>query len=340
MLLRTSFVNLAILLCSLLWTAVTRAAPAADPDQLEAAIQAGIELRKGGNDAAALDLFMQLERDNPGSVRLMLQVTAAAQATGRWLVANEYLRKAAAFKNDPYYQRNRAAVKNVEDAVAQHVGQFRVIGQPSGAEVSLSGNVLGTLPMTEPVAVELGSYTLEVSKPGYYPLRHDVSLVAGGALNQEVVELKRSPVPLVPHARAAASGQPERSSEPHELDRSWWRSRSLTWLLGGLTLSAAATSGIALVARENSVQHWNDNAKCIDRQQPSRTRGETCGSDRSSAETAGNVALGAGIAAGVLAAATITQLVFSSSAPASSTEARRGTSCGIGLSSFMCTGNF
>jgi len=339
--LRTSFTNLAILLCALLWTAVTRAAPAADADQLEAAIQAGIELRKGGNDAAALDLFMQLERDNPGSVRLMLQVTAAAQATGRWLVANEYLRKAAAFKNDPYYLRNRVAVKNVEDAVAQHVGQFRVIGEPSGAEVRLSGNVLGTLPMTEPVPVELGSYTLEVSKPGYYPLRRDVSLIAGGALNQEVVELKPSPVPVAPRARGAASTeQPERSSELHDVDRSWWPSRSLTWLLGGLTLSAAATSGVALVVRENSAQHWNDNAQCIDRQQPSRTRGETCGSDRSSAETAGHVALGAGIAAGVLAAATVTQLLFSSSAPARAAEARRGTSCGVGLSSFTCSGTF
>ena len=174
------------------------AAPPTDANELESAIQAGIELRKGGNDDAALDLFLKLDHDNPGSVRLMLQVTAAAQAAGRWLVAFEYLRKAAVFKSDPYYQRNRAAIRSVEDAVGQHVGQFRAVGEPSGAEVRLSGKRLGTLPLAEPVAVELGSYVLEVSKPGYYSLRRDVTLAAGATLNQEVVELRPNAAASVP----------------------------------------------------------------------------------------------------------------------------------------------
>jgi hypothetical protein len=340
MLTRTLLTKLTLLLWLSLLTASARAAPQSDQEQVETAIQAGIELRKAGNDAAALELFIKLERENPGSVRLMLQVTAAAQATGRWLVAHEYLRKAAAYKNDIYYQRNRAAVKSVEEAVAQHVGQFRVIGEPSGAEVRLSGNRVGTLPMAEPVPVELGSYTLEVSKPGYYQLRRDLTVGAGGALNQEVVELKPSPAPTAPSSRVWTSAGPVASSESPPADRGWWRSRSLTWLLGGMTVAAAATSGGALLVRERAVERWNDDTQCLDLQKPDRTREEVCSADRSTAESAERVALGAGVAAGVLATATLAQLILSAEAPARKAEARRSTSCGVGFASFTCSGTF
>jgi hypothetical protein len=315
------------------------AAPPTDPDELESAILAGIELRKGGNDDAALDLFLKLDRDNPGSVRLMLQVTAAAQAAGRWLVAYEYLRKAAAFKGDPYYQRNRVAIRSVEEAVGQHVGQFRAVGEPSGAEVRLSGKRIGTLPLAEPVAVELGSYVLEVSKPGYYPLRRDVTFAPGATLNQEVVELRPNAAPSAQLATSAAA-EPPASDFSASADRSWWRSHSLTWVLGGVTLAAAATTGGALWVRERSAERWNDDSKCLDTQQAGRTRAEVCGSERSTAKTAGNVALGAGVVTAVFATATLTQLLFSWGAPAHATQARHSPSCSAGLGSFACSGTF
>src|SRR3954471_16744803 len=157
---------LMLLLLTLANPVPARAATPSDDAAIEVAIQDGIALRRAGDDEGALSLFLDLERRSPNSVRVLLHITAAAQATGRWLLAHAYLRKAGSFKNDPYYVRNRAAVKAVEDAVARHVGQFRVVGQPAGAEVRLSGNLIGTLPLKEPVTVELGAYVLEVSKPG------------------------------------------------------------------------------------------------------------------------------------------------------------------------------
>ena len=339
MLTRTPLTKLTLLLAVSLTSFAAGAAPPTDPDELESAIQAGIELRKGGNDEAALQLFVKLDRENPGSVRLMLQVTAAAQASGRWLVAYEYLRKAAAFKGDPYYQRNRAAIKSVEDAVAQHVGQFRVVGEPSGAQVRLSGDLIGTLPMVEPTPVELGSYTLEVSKPGYYQLERDVTLAAGGALNQEVVELKPRLAPAEQRAPVLGGGRLSSNADTSLPDRSWWRSRSLTWVLGGVTLAAAATTGGALWVRERSADRWNDDSKCLDRVQAERTRGDVCGSERSSAQTAGSVALGAGVVTAVFATGTLAQWLISSGT--NSPEATgHAASCAAGLGSLTCSGTF
>lgn len=331
--------KLSLLIALSLVTTGARATPPSAAEDLESAIQAGIELRKSGNDTAALDLFLELDRKNPGSVRLMLQVTAAAQASGRWLVAHEYLRRAAAFKGDAYYQRNRVAIKGVEDAVAQHVGQFRVVGAPAGAEVRLSGSQVGTLPMSEAVPVELGSYTLEVSKPGYYYLRREVTLAAGGALNQEVVELKPRVDPPSPLGRVTSVGPPSSGTSEREPERAWWRSRTLTWVLGGATVAAAATAGGSVWLRERSVEKWNDDSACLDTQQPARSREEVCGSERQNAQTYGAVALGAGVAAAALATATLTQLLLSGPAPRDA-GVSRAASCQPGFGSFICSGSF
>lgn len=340
--------NIARLLAALLLPplALTQvpAAHAGNDDEdaaIEASIQDGIALRRAGNDEGALTLFLELERQNPNSVRILLHVTAAAQATGRWLLAYGYLRKASAFKNDPYYVRNRAAVKSVEEAVARHVTQLRVVGQPAGAEVRLSGNLLGTLPFKEPVAVELGSYVLEVHSPGFYSLRRDLALSTGGTLNQEVVALaaKKEPSPSLPTRRGLA---PAEGSTPPARDRavSWWESRNVTWSLAGIALAGAATSGVALALRERSVTRWNDDARCIDRQDVTLSRGDVCSDERERANTAGSVALTGGVVAAVFATATLTHWLTTSSKPAQEAQRRPQAACGIGLGNVACSGSF
>ena len=339
---RTTLRPLTSFLAVLVFTGGSLAtASAAEDTDIEDAIQNGVALRKDGNDEAALGLFLELERKNPESVRILLQITAAAQASGRWVLAHHYLRKAATFRNDPYYLRNRGAVKNMEDAVAQHVGQFRVLGEPAGAEVRLSGNLIGTLPLRDPVPVQLGSYTLEVTKPGFYQLRREVVVSNGGALSQELVELKPNRRAQLP-ALGALSQSAGSSGAPTSPDQGpdFWGSRSLTWVLGGAALTAAATSGIAWWIREDNAGRWNDEEQCLDRQQSTRTRQELCGNDKSQADTAQTVAISAATASAVLAAATITHLLAT---PKKSERARANhvsAECGVGVGSIACSGKF
>ena len=322
-------------------TVPVHAAQADDDPLVEKTIQDGIALRRAGNDEGALTLFLGLEHRSPDSVRVLLHITAAAQATGRWLLAYEYLRKTAAFKSDPYYLRNRAAVSGVEEAVARHVGQFRVVGEPAGAEVRLNGNLLGRLPFKEPVAVELGSYVLEVSKSGFYPLRREITISAGGALSQEVVELSPSQAAST-SAPAVRVNTPAGGAAASVTDTSptWWQSRSVTWTLAGIAAASAGAAGVTLAIRESKIARWNDDSACIDRQAITRSRADVCGVERDDANTAGTVAVVSGVTAALFATASLTHWL--TTAPKSSTRAKGGpsASCGAGLASVVCSGTF
>jgi hypothetical protein len=322
---------------------LTRASSVRADDEaaIESAVQEGIALRRAGNDEGALTLFLELERKNPRSARVLLHVAAAAQATGRWLLTYEYLRKGAAFNNDPYYVRNRAAVKAVEDAVARHVGQLRVVGRPAGAEVRLSGNLIGTLPFNEPVAVELGSYVLEVSKPGYYSLRRDIVLSPSATLSQELVELGASdqPGPAAPAPRALAVAPPPAHPAPDRVS-SWWESRAVTWSLAGIALAGTGTAGVALAIREQKIERWNDDARCLDHDDVTRRRQDVCGDDRDAATAAGAVAITGGAVAALFATAALTHWLTTSGKDEKQAQRAPPASCGVGFGGVVCNGTF
>jgi hypothetical protein len=206
--------------------------------------------------------------------------------------------------------------------------------------VRLSGNLLGTLPLKEPVTVELGSYVLEVSRPGFYPLRRELMLTAGGVLSQEVVELgpNDAPRPNVPAARAVDPAQA--SPSMRDGGPTWWRARAVTWSLAGVAVAGAATSGIALAIREEKTARWNDDASCIDRQNVTRSRADVCGAERDAAQTAGTVALTSGVVAAVFATAALTHWLTTSTKLDDHAQREPHTSCGVGLGSLVCSGTF
>ncbi len=306
-----------------------------DDPQLESPIQEGIALRRAGNDEAALTLFLNLERTNPDSIRVLLHITAAAQATGRWMMAYSYLRKASAHRNEPYFVRYRAAIKGIEDAITQHIGQFRVVGAPDGAEVRLNGELIGTLPMTDAKPIEVGQYILEVAKPGFYPLRGSVSIGPGSTLTQEAVELHHGALASASAVGSKSTGysaSTTRDTEPP----SGWRARWVTWTLGGATVASAATAAVALVYRNERADHWNSTG-CLD---GTKTREQVCGGVRDDISLGQNVALGAGIAAVAFGGATLAQALISTQHSPVETARAPSFTCSPGLASLLCVGSF
>jgi len=309
-----------------------------DDPQLEGPIQQGIALRRAGNDEAALTLFINLEQTNPDSVRVLLHITAAAQATGRWMLAYTYLQKAFAHKDEPYFIRYRTAIKSIDDATTQHIGQFRAVGDPVGAEVRINGEIIGTLPMADPKPLEVGQYVLEVSKAGFYPLRRTVSVAAGTALTQEAVALRAgvpSPSSLGANPTSARSADGAAHAADHH---AWWRARWVTWTLAGATVASATTASIALIYRNSRADHWNSSS-CLSGTQ---TREDVCGDVRSEISSAQNVAIGTGIAALVFGGATLTQAILSTERPLAASASAGGLSlqCAPGLGSIGCVGSF
>lgn len=316
---------------------------AEEKPETEALLRRGIQLRREGADEAALAIFLEAEAQSPDSVRVLLHVATAAQAAGKWLMADEYLRKAAQHESDPYYQRYRAEIEEVRAATAQRVGQFRAVGEPAGAEVKLNGEPVGTLPMDAPKSVEAGTYVLEVTKDGFYRLRRPIS-VPGGVLTRETVNL---------NVRTAAGGD-----GPDELGRAggsvgvdtrqpedWWAQSWVTWTLLGVGVAGGATTGVALFMRDRAADEWNDENLCLSRAQPNLTRSDVCGDVKDEIDLAEQVAVIGGITGAVFTGFALAHWIATSDGSRETARRRSGedtgsVSCAPGFMSVNCAGSF
>jgi len=324
-----------------------RTAAASDVAQTDDGIQdqlsQGIALRRGGKDEAALGIFLGVEKRAPDSVRVLLHITTAALAVGRWTMAYEYLQKALSHKDDPYFQHYKAAIDNVERTINQRIGQFRAHGWPAGAEVRLSGELIGTLPMSNAKVLEVGSYTLEVSKPGFFSLRRPVTIAGDGSLTQEDIDL-REQKPFSPpmFAQMTLQGDSRVDTGAPPPPTPWWRSRAVTWSLLGVGVAAGAASGIAFGIRENDAARWNNNSQCLGGSaNPNASRDQVCGTTRRDIDVAQNVGIITGIAAVAFGGAA---LVHALTRPQSQGDvadrAHALAGCSPGPGSIACYGSF
>ena len=298
--------------------------PSAEGDaqaQVEQLITKGIDARKAGNDARALELFQQAETLDPDSARVRVHLAATYQALGDWESADRYLTLAMNDAADPYVQANQTILTNARRTIDAHIGTLEISGGPPGTEVWLNGRSIGTLPIQQKLRLQSGSYTLEARLNGYYPLSRSVTL-SGGALARESVQLGReiqSPAPSPPIARDVAAPS----------DTRW-----LTWTFAGLTAVAGGTTVVAWTARERHVKNWNDNDRCL---KPGMTRDQLCRSEHDAGDRAETWMWIGGVATGVFAAATL----VSYSLGGKGLEATESAlSCGIGLGQALCSGRF
>lgn len=311
------------------------------------AFNRGIALRRSGNDEAALAVFLDLEKRDPDSVRLLLHISTAALAAGKWLMAYDYLQKAGAHKDDPYYQRHLAAIDNVSRTIGERVGQFRARGAPVGAEVRLNGDLIGTLPMAAGKPLEIGTYMLEVSSPGYFPLRRPITVAGHGLLTQEAIDLRQENPLAVPAGPTLTDSQQPMSFADGASAQTGWRARWITWTLAGAAVVAGATSGVAFAIREDKADRWNDNSvnsPCLSQANPQLTRGDVCANTRHDISVAQGVGIGTGIAAGGLAVAALVH--WAATTPRWGRPGEGGASasnpvaCSPGIASLVCTGSF
>lgn len=319
---------------------VTGVAHAQESAEVEAILKRGIQLRREGQDEAALAVFQEAEAQAPNSVRVLLHVATAAQAASKWLLADEYLKKADTHSNDPYYIRYRAEIEEVRTTTAQRVGHFRAVGEPSGAEVILNGQVIGTLPMENSKTVEAGTYVLEVAKPGYYRLRRPIS-VPGGVLTRETVELNEGT------SGTDAAGGGGVADEPV----SFWASSGMTWTLASIAAAAGVTSGVSFFLRERAADHWNDEGRCLSSAtgEANLSRTDLCSNVRNDVDTAEQVGVVTGVIGIAFAGAALTHWLVTSSGGSDEgvvDSAERGSKstgsvqCSPGVLSLVCSGTF
>lgn len=346
-LIRSAKRGLATCLCAAVFLGSVGIQPAAAAEDavVEALIQRGIQLRKNNADEQALAVFLEAEKQDPSSVRVLLHVVTAAQAAGKWLLADSYMRKVSSLQDDPYYQRHSDAIEVVRRSIAARVGTFQVQGGPEGATVRLDGQLVGTLPMTVPASIEAGAYSMEVHKPGFYRLRRNIT-INGGVLTREPVELNRAVVrgDVAGDASAGAGGSGTAGIGAEPGERSWWHSPAVGWTLVGVGVASGAGSAIAFMTRENKVEQWNGDGCIPNEDGGNRTRAQECGSLKDQADTAQTIGVITAIAGVAFTGLGITHLLTAGSTPApAEPDANAGlklTSCGAGFLSVACHGSF
>lgn len=195
-----------LVLVLLLALGLPRTGLADTPDQL---IDRGVDLRREGKDALALELFEEAYARSQ-STRALAQVALAHQALGDWLRAEAQLTRALA-EGGPWIERNRAPLEGALKTIRERLAWLEVRGQPDGATVEANGRVVGQLPLDGPVRVVAGDVVVRVSAEGYEPISRPVT-IGSGRRAREVFR-------LVPIASEDAASAGEIPAEPQGVRR-------------------------------------------------------------------------------------------------------------------------
>lgn len=218
----------------------------------------GTELRRAGKDAEAVGKFKQ-------AYELFAAPKNAAQyglcllALSRWTDADFYLTEAVAAKDDAWVKKNRSVLKDASESAKSHIGRVEILGSPEGANVRVSGRIVGTLPLAADIPVNEGSVDIEVSADGYSDGTRTIA-VAGASHQSVVIRLmpaaSKSPLAMAPlptadsETHAAVADEPERS-------RSAFRS---PWLWVGVGVVVAAI-GVSLLVMSGGTSYPQPDQK-------------------------------------------------------------------------------
>ena len=218
-------------------------------------IKQGVERRRAQDDAGALELFARAYQMNH-SARAAAQMGLAETALGRWIDAEVHLDQALDAP-DAWTRKNRAALEGVRVNVRKQLGNLQVLGNPSGAEVVIEGEVKGTLPMAKSVRVRVGECRFDVRAKGFASVSRVVR-IAAGELTRETVRLSELRVAEVaapaPKPRAVSTPPPlvpirrEAPAKPAATERGGSGLRTASVILAGtgvLVAGAGLAFGIA-----------------------------------------------------------------------------------------------
>lgn len=212
--------------------------PEAEADDL---MRQGLELRRQGQNAKALELLQRAQTLAP-SAKALAQVGFAEFALQRWVDAETHLAQALSMTDSPWIetQRNHDMLEKTLADTRRHIGRVELRGT-SGAQISIDGKAVGILPISAPVHVAAGVVRIAATAAGRQAFEKSLAVVGG-----EEATLSIDLVPTVapsPLPSTASSGLQLQGSG--EATAPVWR----RWTGGALFVAglAAIGTGIAWV---------------------------------------------------------------------------------------------
>jgi hypothetical protein len=156
--------------------AESNAAKEADA-QANSLIRQGIELRRAGRGAEALDLFRHAHALAP-SPRALGQLGLVEASTQLWLDAETHLGAALAVHDDTWIRKNRALIEDALREVHRHIGELAMTG-PAGTDLIVDGRPVGTLPDVQPFHLPEGKSLVTANGNGFKQFTKTVVIQAG-----------------------------------------------------------------------------------------------------------------------------------------------------------------
>jgi hypothetical protein len=191
------------------------------PDGL---ILRGLELRRTGHPAAALQLFREAH-DRAPSPRTLGQMGLVETSLRLWSEADAHLAAALATPGDRWVRQNRGFLAEAQVRARAHVGDLVVTGPP-GVRLSVAGKEIGQLPLRAPLRLAEGDLHLTATAEGQKPVSVHVT-IQGGMLNAVTVVLEPLDLDLHP-----PPPPPAPLAESRPVDRRRW--------IGGALAAAGA----------------------------------------------------------------------------------------------------
>lgn len=146
--------------------------------EAERLLREGVELRREGREAEALERFRKANSVHP-SARALGQMGLAAKSMRLHVEAERSLQGALEAEDDPWVQQNREALQLALDVVSRNLGSLVVTCNVPGAELLVNGIVVAKLPLEKPVRVPAGQFLVEVRAPGHTRAEKPASVAAG-----------------------------------------------------------------------------------------------------------------------------------------------------------------
>lgn len=326
------------------------------------AVRAGNELRRSGNDDAALAEFRRAW-ETCRTPRSRAQMALAEAALGRWIEADEHFGETLASGGDPWIERNRRSLEAVRAQVAEHIGYLELRGGVQGAEVLIDGRAAGTMPLSGPLRAVAGTASVTVRAPGYLPITRS-AVITAGQLVRESFEMVRepevappaptpAPPPVVPSAPPPPPPAPLPTPTPAPIaaparpavavfqapvvsapsDSTGSLHRSLGWVAAGGALLAIGGGVWALAAREGALQDHNNPALAC----TMNDRRTVCFEPLDTADGLQTLAIAGFVGGGALAVTSLVLFLTAPGAPRPRSSAGLGCGRGPGTVGLSCS---
>ncbi len=236
---------LALVLLGLLLSLLLSACPAAagPREDADAALRRGVELRREGKDADALEMFQRALSLSP-SPRARAQVALAEQALSLWTAAERDLAMALAAQDDPWIRQNREALEGAARVVASKLAWVVVDANVPDPEVYMNGAPTSVGDAGR-VRVVAGLVTIEARAAGHERASRTLHIAPESTTTVKLVLDAVAPSNV-------ATSRDEPSPTPN--DTSGQTQRAAGWILtgvGAVAIGGGAIFGLRAIAKKD-----------------------------------------------------------------------------------------